>query len=313
VRNPRKYKILTLLSALLGILLLGNCAREYYRMSAAESRQHEEYVLKGAQVYAQNCIQCHGPKGEGVIGMPLNRAENRVDPSSPAGKDVYNKIVLAVQQGRKANDAHYQWVKTPDGKWMSYTTMPAWSKDFGGPLDEDYVKAVALFVMNPDGSQWDLPGTDAAPLQPSDLAKDEKGEIPLPDAQVDSATNAAAKTLLRNTSKSLCLTCHVIGSKGAKIGPDLTKVGSWGVDQTFLENWIKYANQPQANDADKTPAMAHDIRMPVYWSANRATTQPQVNLTNKVVSEGPYYMIRFKGRLTDDEISILAKYLMGLK
>lgn len=314
MRNERKYKIITLVTTLLALLLLGNCVREPFRIAAAEEKQHKEYVLKGARTYAQNCMQCHGPKGEGSVGMPLNRKENKVDPESPAGKEVYNRIYQAVKMGRKGNDAHPQWARTPDGQLISYSTMPAWGKDYGGPLDDDYVRAMTLFIMNEDGSQWDIVGSSDAPPQEADLKPDEKtGQVALPDAATDAETNAAAKTLLRNTGKTLCLTCHVIGNKGGKIGPDLSHTGSWGVDQAFFEEWIKYANNPQPNDADKTPAMPHERRMPVYWSANRAATSPDLNLKSKVVSEGPYYMPRFKGRLTDQEIAIISKYLANLK
>lgn len=315
MRNERKYRIITLLSVILAVFLLGNCVREWPRMNAAEARQHEEYVQKGAKVYSQNCVQCHGPRGEGVIGMPLNRSVFKVDYQTPAGRQQYDMIFQTLRQGRKGNDQHFQWVKQADGTWLSYTAMPAWGRDFGGPLDDDYIKALALFIMNPDGEQWSLVGDpDLAPFQDPNYDKDAKGQIPLPDAEgVDAATNAAAKTLLNNLSRSQCLTCHTIGTRGSKIGPDLTHVGSWGLDQKFIEDWIKYANVPQANAEDKTPAMAHDKRMPVYWSANRATVTPQINLKDQTKSEGPYFMPRFKGKLTDDEITTLAKYLLGLK
>ncbi|MDF2627993.1 MAG: hypothetical protein K0R39_1824 [Symbiobacteriaceae bacterium] len=315
MRNERKYKIISLLTILLAVFLLGNCVRELPRMNAAVEKQHDEYVIKGAKVYAQNCVQCHGPRGEGVIGMPLNRKEFKVDYQSPAGKQQYDMLVQTIKQGRAGNAQHYQWEKTADGKWISYTAMPAWGRDFGGALDDDYVKALALFIMDPTGEQWTLPGDTAlAPFQDPNYDKDKNGQMPLPDAQgVDAATNAAAKALLNQTTKTLCLTCHTIGARGAKIGPDLTQVGSWGVDQKFLEDWIKYANTFQPKDEDKTPAMAHDVRMPVYWSANRATTSPQPNLTNPVISTGIYYMPRFKGKLTDEEIATISRYLMGLK
>jgi mono/diheme cytochrome c family protein len=315
VRNERKYRVLIWLSLALAIILIGSCVREPLRMQAATDRQHEEYVLKGAVTYSQNCVQCHGPRGEGVVGMPLNRAINKVDYQSPAGRQIYDKIVQTLRQGRTGNAEHFQWEKA-DGGWLSYTQMPAWGRDFGGPLDDDYIKALALFIMEPSGEQWNLVGDpDKAPFQASDYTKDDKtGQIPLPDSTADAATNAAAKALLNNLTKSQCLTCHTVGSRGSKIGPDLTHVGSWGVDQAFLENWIKYANVPAGNAADKTPPVPHDQRMPVFWSANRATVTPTPNLTDKVVSEGPYYMPRFKGgKMTDDEIATIARYLMGLK
>lgn len=307
MRNERKYKILSLLSVVLAVLLLGTCVREPFRMNTAVYRQHEEYVLKGAKVYAENCVQCHGPRGEGVIGMPLNRAEFRVDYESPAGRDVYNLLYNTLKMGRPGNPDHYQWVKAPDGKWISYTVMPAWHKDFGGPLDDDYIKALTLFIMkdDPDGVQWNMIGSDEAPIPAPVFMVEGETEIPLPDSNVDPATNAAAKALLRNLGKSQCLTCHTVGSRGGKIGPDLTNTGSWGIDQTFLEDWIKYASGPKA--------MPHDQRMPVYWSQNRATKTNELDLRTKVISEGPYFMPFFEGRLSDAEISTIAKYLLGLK
>ncbi len=311
MRNERKYKILTLLSMVLAVLLLGTCLREPFRMSAADARQHEEYVLKGARTYAANCVQCHGPVGEGVIGMPLNRADYRVDYLSPAGRDIYNMIYNTLKQGRAGNPDNYQWVRveTPEGKdaWMSYTTMPPWHTDFGGPLDEDYIKALTLFIMNPspDGEQWRLVGSTEAPIPAAELLQPGENELPLPDSQVDPETNAAAKALLRNLGKSQCLTCHTVGSRGGKIGPDLSQVGAWGVDQAFLEQWIKRANGPNA--------MPHDERMPIYWSANRATKSDKIDLSTKVVSTGPYFMPAFEGKLTDEEISTIVKYLLGLK
>jgi mono/diheme cytochrome c family protein len=315
VRNERKYKIISLLSVLLAVLLLGNCLREPSRMQASVDRQHEEYVLAGATIYSQNCIQCHGPKGEGSVGMPLNRKAYQVDYESPAGKDIFNLLQQTIRQGRPGNDNHPQWEKAPDGKWISYTTMPSWGRDFGGPLDDDKVRALALFIMNQDAEQWNLVGDKdmGAPLPDTGLDKFEgkRDTIPLPES-ANKDVDASAKTLLRNGSKANCLSCHSIGSIGGKVGPDLTHVGSWGVDQAFLENWIKY---PNANPTDKEhpEAIPHDVRMPVYWSANRATRQPTLNTKDQVKSEGPYSMPRFKGVLTDNEISVLAKYLMGLK
>jgi len=313
VRNERKYKVITLLTGLLVLLLLANAVRESPRMAAAEYRQHEEYVLKGARTYAENCATCHGPRGEGVIGMPLNRKEYQVDWTTPAGKEIYRKLTEAIRQGRAGNADHYQWVKVGD-KWISYTAMPAWGKDYGGPLDEDYIHALALFIMKPDGTQWSLVGnSEIAPFPATGLEEytGRYDQIPLPDSE-DTEVNDAAKALLRDVARSQCLTCHTIGTVGGKIGPDLTRVGSWGVDQAFLEEWIKFANVGQPGE-EHPEAMPHDRRMPVYWSAHRAVSGPELNLENPVVSEGPYYMTRFYGKLTDEEISILARYLMGLK
>ncbi|HYF95405.1 MAG TPA: c-type cytochrome [Symbiobacteriaceae bacterium] len=312
--NERKYRILTMLTLVLTFFLLGNCFREPFRLRAAEKRQRGEYVLKGAAVYAEQCVQCHGPRGEGVVGMPLNRSELKVDDRSPAGAPLYEKIYSAVDQGRPGTVDHPLWSRTPDGKWISYTAMAAWGSSSGGPLSEEDLRAVTLFVMNPAGDQWSLIGdVDLAPLPPPDYSVGADGLLPLPDAQgVDKATDDAAKGLLRNRTHTQCLNCHFVGTRGAKLAPDLTQVGSWGIDREFLERFITYANLPLPNEQDRY-VVPHDERMPAYWSENRAVTGPALNLAKPVASEGPYFMLRFREKFTEEEVSTLATYLLGLK
>lgn len=314
MQQERKYKVITLMTGLLTLLLLGNCIREPFRMKAAEAQQREEYVLKGARIYAEQCVQCHGPRGEGSVGMPLNRTALKIDDRTPAGRAVYDMLYQAVNQGRKGNENHVQWERTPDGRWISYTAMAAWGKEYGGPLDEEALRAVTLFIMNPGGEQWSLIGDiDLAPTATADYTPDETGRVPLPDARdVDPAINARAKELLQNRTKTQCLNCHFIGTRGAKVGPDLTQVGKWGLDREFLEQFLAFANQPLPDETERF-VVPHDKRMPVYWSANRAVTGPSLSLDQPVTSEGPYYMLRFHHKLSKEEISVLATYLLGLK
>ena len=50
-----------------------------------------------------------------------------------------------------------------------------------------------------------------------------------------------------------CVSCHTLGQVGGYVGPDLTKLGSWGLDEEFLKEWIK-----------NPPAVVE--RAPRYWS-----------------------------------------------
>ena len=52
----------------------------------------------------------------------------------------------------------------------------------------------------------------------------------LPDGNVD-----RGRKIFNNVAKSLCLTCHVMGSQGVKFGPDLTGIGSIRSKQDLLE------------------------------------------------------------------------------
>lgn len=294
MRNERKYRVLILLSVALSVLLLSNCGREYFRIEAAVERQTEEYVALGALLYAQNCVQCHGPRGEGVIGMPLNRKENKLDIKTTAGKQVYDVLYQAIAAGRPGNSSHPQWDRTPDGKWISYTTMPAWHIDKGGPMNDHHIRGLATFIML---GNWDDIGEEIP-----DANLDPKVALP---SSGDPSLDASAHALLNNYSKSLCLTCHAIGAKGGHVGPDLSKVGAWGVDEAFLKTWIRRASGPNA--------LPHDERMPVYWSSSRAVAGPDLVLgpDKQVVSEGPYQMPVVD--LTDEELDIIVRYLLSLK
>lgn len=294
MRNERKYRVLSLLSVILSVLLLSNCVREPFRMAGAEERQSEEYVALGALLYSQNCMQCHGPRGEGSIGMPLNREANKLDQKSTAGKAQYDVLYDAIAHGRPGNSAHPQWERTADGHWLSYTAMPAWHKDKGGPMDDHHIRGLVTFIMS---GEWDLIGSAGAPYPDPVLGAD----VALPPSG-DANLDAQAHALLNDFGKSLCLTCHAIGSKGGVVGPDLTKIGAWGIDEEFLKTWIRTAQ-----------SMPHEERMPVYWAASRAVSSPDLVLgeAKQILSEGPYQMPEVN--LTDAELDILVKYLLSLQ
>lgn len=314
MHTERKYKVVMLLASLLTIVLVGNAVREPSRIQAAGSNERQEYVRRGAAIYATQCVQCHGPKGEGVIGMPLNRAALRADASSPEGQDLYDFIYEAIWRGRPGFAEHPRWVKTPDGRWLSYTNMAAFGYPLGGALNEDQTRALTLFIMEPEGTQWSFPGSPViAPFDRPSYQVDEDGLLRLPDPPgLDPAVSATAKSLLRDRTKSQCLNCHLVGGTGVKNGPDLSDLGRWGLDREFLIDFLRYANQPMHAE-DPEPPIAHDLRMPVYWSAHRAVNGPEPELQNPVVSAGPYYMLRFSHRLTDAEIEALADYLLALR
>ena len=75
----------------------------------------------GAVVYLQNCVMCHGDRGQGRFGLPLAKAWSGTDP------EVY--IYGVVSEGIRG------------------TTMPSWGTEFGGPLDESAIDNVAAFVL----------------------------------------------------------------------------------------------------------------------------------------------------------------------
>src|SRR5690606_3100236 len=141
------------------------------------------------------------------------------------------------------------WVKLPTGQWASYTAMPAWDLENGGPMNEQHISALTHFIMMGD---WSTVGRRIPP--PTPHIDEETGQIawdrmPTPET-LSAADVQRGKEIFINKA---CVACHTLGSVGGKVGPDLTKLGSWGVDAEFLKEWIR------------DPASVVE-RAPRYWS-----------------------------------------------
>ena len=75
----------------------------------------------GAVVYQENCVMCHGARGEGRFGAPLAKAWPSTDPAT------YIRQVVS------------------DG--IEGSVMPTWGQAGGGPLSDKNIADVAAFVL----------------------------------------------------------------------------------------------------------------------------------------------------------------------
>ena len=118
-----------------------------HRATEAKDRQLEKTVDRGAYLFSQNCIVCHGDSGEG--GVKSNRlkqapALNRPDlqgretadgPVDPALKtNAYKRVYYTIQCGRIG------------------TAMPTWGQSQGGPLNDEQIKQLATLIT--EGTGW---------------------------------------------------------------------------------------------------------------------------------------------------------------
>ena len=313
MRTPRKYSVLLVLSAALLLLLAVGCVREFWRLPAAADRQQAEAINEGAKLYAQNCVACHGPKGEGVVGMPLNRDDLRGDPVAKTA--AFEKIYQTLVNGRPGNGSHPEGVKVPlppeSGSplgyaWLSYTRMPNWSKDTGGPLQDPELRSLTTFIMLGD---WDEVGQYIPP------AVYEK-RLPKPANFSDADYDRVAKLIdsAAKGGKLNCLSCHAIDGRGGAIGPDLSHVGAWTKDpnnpdkhdpdfEKFLHLWLQDPNA--LNDMG--------LRMPWFWSADRTQSQ-KIDTKNPVKYDAKANHTQMViGKLTDEERDLVVRYLLSLK
>lgn len=122
IENYTKYIIIGFVMTL---FVIGSLAiytyRETERLVMAAEDFNSERVTRGAQIFQEQCVACHGSQGEGGSGTALNNRtvlKNTLD-------NVFFSVIRSGVPG---------------------TQMPAWSVDFGGPLtDEDVRDLVALF------------------------------------------------------------------------------------------------------------------------------------------------------------------------
>ena len=71
-------------------------------------------------------------------------------------------------------------------------------------------------------------------LTPEMTAKQEARLVEL-EALLPGGDPERGREIFRNTSQSLCLTCHVMGELGVEFGPDLTKIGAIRSERDLLE------------------------------------------------------------------------------
>lgn len=228
----KRYLAVTVLSWLVIIVLGWYFVYDLPRMDRAEVAQKVEAAAIGAVIYAENCVVCHGPVGEGVVGPPLQTEAFRADPAE--NKEVYDMIYRAIAHGRPGtSDPH--WVRLPTGQWASYTAMPAWSEEAGGPMNEQQIYALTHFIMMGD---WSSVGRHIPP--PTPWVDSETGEIlwdrmPTPSTITEEEAQRGKEIFVNKA----CASCHTLGAVGGNVGPDLTKVGAWGLDEEFLKEWIR--------------------------------------------------------------------------
>jgi len=174
--------------------------------------------VSGRAIYAQYCVQCHGPQGEGCIGPALNRVAWRpflengdVNPNyDEAAKD--NLIRKTIERGRASNQPGVQ--------------MPAWSTRENGPLNDEAIDDVIAFIQYGD---WTRVNEDI----PS--AENVSEAVPEYPGFNDPAKVKEVRALFLSKG---CITCHTLGKGGGKVAADLTDVGSRR-EQKWLHDWIK--------------------------------------------------------------------------
>ena len=192
--------VLVLLSVAI-VIILG--VQEPQRLADYTVQQRAEQIEFGASVFTTYCTTCHGSQAQGVAGVaPSLRDEyfftQRLKEISWQGS-LEDYIVSAVTAGRQTSTRPELY----GGATGRPPVMPTWSEKFGGPLRDDQIRAVAVFITNFE------------PYALGEVAT----SIPLAPL-VDESTPEGRGQVVFNTAG--CTACHTIsGISTGTIGPAL--------------------------------------------------------------------------------------------
>ena len=319
MRTPQKKLAALLLLWAAVILFQAVWVAEPWRLASAEEDLLQEQIESGANLYATNCVICHGPIGEGVVGPPLNRPEWRENLTELERERIKEMLTSVIARGRGGTDnPHWEFSQVGGERVItSRTRMPTWGQQDGGPLNEQQVEDLVVFLMNYD---WPQGGDNlvAPHIPPARLTKTVQRtgtdpntgremtyneEVPIEPSDLPEAVGVSAAVNDRGRELVLqagCLTCHTLGSYGGFIGPNLTTVGEWTTPD-FLEEWLR--------DPPGTIP-----RMPTVWLGNleekRVPEDFEVDWTGIHRTVMPSALDL---GVPEAELDILVEYLSGLR
>lgn len=201
----------------LGIAVVSESGRQ----TAASENLHTAMVAEGVDLYAQNCVACHGASGEGVASYPPLTTATAMD-----AQILYN----TVERGR------YN------------TAMAAFGIEEGGILTGMQIESLVVMLQ---AETWDTIAARVAELgltPPQILVAEIPAEtFALVEALPDGATLATGLTVYAEN----CAACHGANGEGSTLAPalntdelrvrlsdaDIARIVQEGVPGTLMASW----------------------------------------------------------------------------
>ncbi|GAB4572250.1 MAG: hypothetical protein Kow0077_11130 [Anaerolineae bacterium] len=262
-----------LLATVLIVVVLGTVAlREPSRQVEAAARLQAEAVGEGMDLYAQNCVICHGAAGEGLGAYPALNSEGLRDMA-------LEDIIRTIERGRYG------------------TAMAAYSVDEGGILIDAQVRALATLVQAGDWAQVaarvDELGLTPPPITVVVLSDDLLAQVrALPEGD----TLADGLTLFAEN----CAACHGGSGEGSALAPalnspelrarltdaDLNRIITQGVPGTLMAAWN--AALTDAEVADLVALVRGWDALDAAGIALPVVAPPAVELSPEAIAEGQW-------------------------
>lgn len=251
----RQVTAFVTLFMLVALILLMYIIFEPQRRAAAAEEQKRASIERGAELFASNCVVCHGPEGKGIAGagFPLN---------TPANRNPDEKRIAYLKQ-TISNGRLNATGKLPN--------MPPWAEANGGPLNDQMINDLINFLGY--GNWNEIPqllaknGTPIAAIStPPGLGTPIPPEVRAQFQNSAGGGAAAAASPPAGSdpgaaifSKAGCVGCHTISPEypnGGQVGPNLSHI----------------ASKPKIPDSNPTlPVTADGLKT---WIRNPQATAP---------------------------------------
>lgn len=208
-----------LILAVLGITTL----REPVRQERSAARLEEEAITRGIDLYAENCVMCHGAGGEGLASMPS------LDNDGVRGTD-YETLFKTIERGR------YN------------TIMAAYGVKEGGVFYDAQIESLVTLIFAGD---WNVTAlrVEELGLTPPEIVVVEVSEEMLAQVQQLANGEVLASGLLIYAEN--CAACHGANGEGTALAPvfdpvdlairynadGLTRIIAQGVPGTLMASW----------------------------------------------------------------------------
>ncbi len=142
IRSPIAKILLGIVGVLGAVaLVLFQFYMEEPRMAAQAANWEGRSIEKGADLFANNCANCHGDDGQGLTGVaPALHSkyfftQRLADIGWSGSMNDYVELTLIAGRPSKT-----------DSQWAQM--MPTWSNEVGGPLRHDQIEHLVNFVVN---------------------------------------------------------------------------------------------------------------------------------------------------------------------
>ncbi|MEW6405208.1 MAG: c-type cytochrome [Chloroflexota bacterium] len=235
--NPSRTHIIEALIGL-GATMLIAAALGFYMLNEQTRLDESQTIVLNTQLdeamtlYAENCSVCHGLNAEGIGATPAL--------DNPALVTMaYEDLVKTIARGR------YD------------TSMPAWSKEDGGPLSDYQIEELVALIQFGD---WTATGDRVVNLGLSPLIPFTADPDPALLAEVANLPDGATLQTAIQIFAENCVACHGTDGLGSSIAPalndplvraktpeEILRVITYGNSGTLMAGWSNVLSLEEIN------------------------------------------------------------------